>query len=285
MNRKIAVSALTIFAVAAAVVGATTAFYSDTETSRGNTLTAGAIDLGLDNESYYNGELNNGTTWGLSYDLDDGKGPGNSGAYLYFAMSDLKPGDYGEDTISLHVNNNDSWVCSDVTLTGDNDNGITEPEGDDGDTTDGPWAGELADAIDFIWWADDGDNVLESDEQTLPSGPLGVLGQNGTATVTIADSAGSIYPDSQLRPVTGAIIGAQTYYIGKGWCFGNLVKTPVTQDDRGKTGTNGPIQRGAGFTCDGANEDNMTQSDSLTATIAFRAEQERNNGSFTCTPR
>ena len=37
------------------ISGATGAFFSDTETSQGNTFTAGAIDLLVDNESYYNG--------------------------------------------------------------------------------------------------------------------------------------------------------------------------------------------------------------------------------------
>ena len=41
-----------VAAVSAVVLGATTAFYSDTETSTGNTFTAGAIDLTVDNESY-----------------------------------------------------------------------------------------------------------------------------------------------------------------------------------------------------------------------------------------
>ena len=49
--------------VGAVVIGATGAFFSDTETSTGNTFTAGAIDLGVDNESYYNGAFNEETSW------------------------------------------------------------------------------------------------------------------------------------------------------------------------------------------------------------------------------
>ena len=52
------------------VAGATGAFFSDTETSTGNTFAAGAIDLGIDNESYYNGVFNADTSWDLS-DLTD----------------------------------------------------------------------------------------------------------------------------------------------------------------------------------------------------------------------
>ncbi|KKW20518.1 MAG: hypothetical protein UY64_C0045G0015, partial [Parcubacteria group bacterium GW2011_GWA1_51_12] len=43
-----------VAAVAVVVVGATTAFFSDTETSTGNTFTAGAIDLKIDFDGYFN---------------------------------------------------------------------------------------------------------------------------------------------------------------------------------------------------------------------------------------
>src|SRR3989344_1833379 len=96
--KKIILSLGMIAAVAVVAVGATGAFFSDTETSTGNTFTAGAIDLGIDNHSYYNGELNEETTWRVDYDIEGRQ---------FFNFSDIKPGDWGEDTISLHVNNND----------------------------------------------------------------------------------------------------------------------------------------------------------------------------------
>mgnify|MGYP001578414017 FL=1 len=58
LNKRILLSLGMIVFVAAAALGATGAFFSDTETSTGNTFTAGAIDLGIDNESYYNGMFN-----------------------------------------------------------------------------------------------------------------------------------------------------------------------------------------------------------------------------------
>src|SRR3989344_2958288 len=170
--KKIVLSLGIIAAVAAIVVGATTAFYSDTETSKGNVLAAGAIDLGIDNESWYNGVKNASTSWALNYDLDKGcPNPfGDTGnpdddfiPCLFFDFDDVKPGDWGEDTISLHVLDNDSWLCADVTLTSDDNNSMTEPESDDGDVTPGPIGeGELADAVNWYWWADDGDNVFET---------------------------------------------------------------------------------------------------------------------------
>lgn len=55
--KKILLSIMTIAVVASLVVGGTTAFFSDTETSTGNILTAGSIDLKIDHASAtYNGQ-------------------------------------------------------------------------------------------------------------------------------------------------------------------------------------------------------------------------------------
>ncbi len=287
--KKIIISLSIIVAVAAVVVGATTAFYSDTEVSKGNVLAAGAIDLGVDNVSYYNGQPNPGTSWELDYDLDPvlGDNPATIDVvetdfvlvpgHLFFNFRDLKPGDWGEDTISLHVNNNDSYLCADVTLTSDNDNDITEPEGDDGDLGPaGPSNGDLADAINFYWWADDGDNVYEEGERLLPAGTLGALNVGQTATVALADSQTNIWN------VTGPIKGGDTRYIGKAWCFGNSEFTPYpAKDDNEDINTNPTVRP---VLCDGKSVNNLSQTDSMTADIAFRAVQSRNNDGFVCQP-
>src|SRR3989338_7821301 len=134
--KKIITSLGVIIAAAALVVGATTAFLSDTETSSGNTFAAGAIDLKIDNESYYNGVLNELTSWTLA-DLPNGK--------LFFNFLDLKPDDEGEDTISLHVNDNDAYLCMDVVLTSNDDNFSNKQELDAGDLQEdinNTWDGE-----------------------------------------------------------------------------------------------------------------------------------------------
>lgn len=277
--KKILLSISMITVVAVAAIGATGAFFSDTETSTGNTFTAGAIDLGIDNHSYYNGVLNPGTTWRVDYDLSK-NADGQPEVHQFFNFGDLKPGDWGEDTISLHVKDNDSYLCADVTLTSDNDNGLTEPEGNDGDNTPGPTGqGELADAVDFYWWADDGDNVYEVGENLLPAGPLGNLSVGQTATVALADSQTNIWGDNVST--THALPGDQVRYIGKAWCFGDSTMTPYTQDNLGGTATNGPDD-GRPVVCSGANENNITQTDSMTADITFRAVQSRNNAGFVC---
>lgn len=292
-----------IAVVAVVVAGATGAFFSDTETSTGNTFTAGAIDLGIDNESYYNGAFNQGTSWELDFDVDPQTNPGGL-PHLFFNFNDLKPGDYGEDTISLHVNNNEAWACVDVSLTKDDDVDCTEPENDvdaeNGacDDPDSPLDlddGELADAVEFLWWADDGDNVLEEQENVINSGVvLGALSVGGSpATVPLASPSGGVLSSSPLT-------GAQTYYIGKAWCFGDIAADPDDQDgvgnvktpagDNAGTGINGNDPNGTagepvdgGFSCSGASSaGNETQTDSLMADISFRVEQSRNNPNFYC---
>src|SRR3990167_8520258 len=142
--QRIILGLVTIIGATALIIsGGTGAFFSDTETSTRNTFAAGAIDLKIDNDSYYNsnrctnvGTVEDpmwqwqgnapfpvaGTECSTSFplsDLDDG--------LLFFNFTDLKPDDEGEDTISIHVQN-DAWACMDLTLTADDDVSPTDPE-------------------------------------------------------------------------------------------------------------------------------------------------------------
>ena len=121
--KKILLSLGSILATAAIVAGGTGAFLADSGTSTGNTFATGVIDLKIDNESYYTNDwgkliFSSSTSWGLS----------SLAGKLFFNFTDLKPGDVGEDTISLHVNNNNAWACMNVSLTGTPENGQNEPE-------------------------------------------------------------------------------------------------------------------------------------------------------------
>jgi len=78
--RKILLSIATVAFIGSLAVGATGALFSDTETSTGNTFTAGSIDLKIDNHAWYNGELQPDFTWELS-DLED---------HLFFNYGDLR---------------------------------------------------------------------------------------------------------------------------------------------------------------------------------------------------
>ncbi|MCA9361846.1 SipW-dependent-type signal peptide-containing protein [Candidatus Kaiserbacteria bacterium] len=283
MQRIILSLAVIGVVIGSVTFGATNAFFSDTETSTANVFMAGAIDLKVDNESYYNGLLNPDTSWSET-DLT---------VERFFDFNDVKPNDYGEDTISLHVETNDAYLCANVTLTSNNDNGCTEPEGlpEGTDTTcgdPGEEQGELADLVNFIWWADDGDNVLEDDETVISSGNFGQLGVGNSYPLALADSDENIWTG-----VGGPVPGNETLYIAKAWCFGDIAPAPIDQDgendlmtpagDNDDDGDPTPGQpTDGGITCDGSFLGNESQTDSLTADVQFEAVQARHNDSFQC---
>ncbi|MFZ2719822.1 MAG: SipW-dependent-type signal peptide-containing protein [Minisyncoccia bacterium] len=295
--QRIILGLLLIVGAGGALVSGTTAFFSDTETSTGNTFTAGDIDLKIDNESYYNlnkcTEVTAGiwqwqgsaafpipgtpceTSFGLS-DLDDGK--------LFFNFTDIKPDDEGEDTISIHAGSNDAYACMDVTLTSNDDNSTVDPETDAGDAVEdvnNTWDGELAQNLRMFWWADDGDNVLEIGEQSISGGVktlYDLATTSGAYSVALADSSTNVWTPNTPGPIPGNV----TKYIAKSWCFGNLTTAPIAQDGQGNIGTNGPQARGTGVVCDGSALNNITQTDGSTLDVAFRSIQSRNNGTFRC---
>lgn len=291
--RRLLFSAFVVLASSAAIAaGATGAFFSDTETSTGNTFAAGAIDLKVDNDSYYNGNkctLFPATTTPAFYawvgtapfpepgspcetsfpasDLDNG--------LLFFNFTDIKPDDEGEDTISLHVEN-DAYACLDVSLTSNDDRSTNEPEGlvDAPEDPNNTWDGELAQNIQFFWWADDGDNVYEVGENAISNGVQSLydLATSTPFSVALADPDNNIW--DPLNP--GPIPANQTRYIGKAWCFGDLSLTPVAAG----AGVNPSVN--PGVTCNGSSLGNETQTDAATLDVAFRAVQARHNSEFRC---
>ncbi len=243
--KKILVSVSIIAAVAAVVVGATTAFFSDTETSSGNTFTAGSLDLKVDNNCTYNDEAcpeptDIETTWEQT-DLGV--------AHKFFYFTDVKPGDDGEDTISLHVDN-DAWLRLVIDGVVNNDVSCTEPEGvAEGDSdcsiTEGEPAGELQPNVLFIMWLDQGiipgfqgqgqdsyecDNELGDEPIIISEGPIDVGGETW-----------------ELEDWQGAYLNA-----GETACFGVSWRVPIDVD-------------------------NKIQSDSFVGNMTFDVEQVRNN--------
>ena len=271
--KKILLSLTTVGIVAALALGFSGAFFSDTETSTGNVLQAGKVDLLIDNTSYLNGVLNPGTTWTAD----------NLPGHLFFNFSDIKPGDRGEDTISLKVDNNDAWACMSITNTEDDDKSCTEPEllddptcspppEPDGDLTDG----ELGKHLFFMFWADDGDNVLEDNEDpTWRKFPRDKF--DGTIW-PLADALTNIWG------TPGPLEGGKTYYIAKAWCFGtSLAPSPYTQDGFGPDSLRTPANSTGGISCTGGELlDNSTQTDSFKLDVEFSAYQSRNNPGFVC---
>jgi len=232
-----------IAAIAAVVVGATTAYFSDVETSTGNTFTAGTIDLTVDSNCTYNGvQSGECGVWSLK-DLD-------ATADKFFNFTDVKPGDYGENTVSLHVENNEAYACFNVSPLVNNDNGCTEPEGLV-DTTCGAGEGELAQNVQFFAWDDlNGNNIWETEESPLFSNI------KGPASDVLS---GRTYP-------LGILPASQTKYIGIYWCAGNMTVDTQTH----------------ALSCNGSAMGNDVQSDSMSANISFDVAQVRNNLNFVC---
>ena len=250
-----------IAVVAIIAIGATGAFFSDTETSTGNTFTAGAIDLTVSSHATYNGLPASYGNWDL----------GDLANKLFFNLADVKPGDIGENTIGLNVNNNPAWACATIAVTSDDDVSCTGPElKDDSDcsTTLGVFNGEMAKNLSFVWWPDmNGDNIMQPGDEYnhkffLSGSKLsGLLDSNHQLHLTLADSAQNFFGLTAGSPLAGNTL----YSVGTAWCMGDM-----------NIATDGTI------TCNGAAVNNASQTDQLKADMTFTATQQRNNTSFRC---
>lgn len=277
-----------VAALGALAVGGTTALYGDVESSTGNTFTAGDVDLQIGNESYYSAlnpsfdgtsdsllPENEQNTFSVG-DLDEGQ--------VFFAFNDLKPGDLSEDTITMRVDTNDSYMCAYLETTADDDGTCNEPElDDDPSCVEGnadEFDGELGEALNFAFWVDDGDNVFEDDETVVMTGNA-ASAQNGLAYALADTDTADLFGDNG-----NVLEGGEEYHIGKAWCFGALTAdntTALPSTDAGEELDGGPDTRGSGVACDaGTTVDNASQTDVVEGIVAFYAVQERNNAGFTC---
>ncbi|EMA70910.1 vWA domain-containing protein [Halorubrum distributum] len=222
LSRRKVLAGLGAVGVASAGAGlGTTAYFNDTESFTNNTLTAGELDLKLDYKSTYlggPGRLDDVVDMGYpdAEDLGDGRylldqapSPADMQAwedlvmdddfdfcspeadeYLVngdgipiFTLDDVKPGDSGEVTISIHICDNPAFLYLAGELTENAENGQSEPElEDEGEDTDG--IGELADAIEVcVWYDEDCDNVYE---------PTGTGQQQELEVALVSDVSGSM---------------------------------------------------------------------------------------------
>jgi Ca-activated chloride channel family protein len=159
------------------------------------------------------------------------------------ALDDVKPGDFGEVTFSVHLCDNDGWVA----LTGEerynNENGLTEPERKDPDENGGA-PGELGEKLRATLWLDgvdpadngvddepmdeNGNNLLDGGETVLveeatlgtvidvlegPGISLSTGGGTGTGTasfeceedaITIGEPSDTGIQDGQSGTISGA---------------------------------------------------------------------------------
>ncbi|OGM61516.1 hypothetical protein A2961_04175 [Candidatus Woesebacteria bacterium RIFCSPLOWO2_01_FULL_39_21] len=244
--KRILYSLLSIGVISTIVVFVSNAFFSDTETSTGNVFKAGKVDLLVDSICSYNGQPSDECgTWG-SINLTSEK---------FFNFSDIKPGDYGENTISLKVDNNPSWLCMTISPTANDDVNSTEPELEEiGETSENPFDildGELRQNLIFHIWADvcdtapavPGDDIYQADcDKEISNNVF-----EGLTPLTLADSTQNAFTGNAGEPINGN----QNYYLGFGWSL--------------------PSEVG-----------NVVQTDNFIADILFQAEQSRNNNNFVC---
>jgi Ca-activated chloride channel family protein len=199
----------------------TSAYFSDREEFSNNGLTAGTLDLKLDYKATYQGgegrldaikEMGYPDAEALGdgvYLLDQAPSPAdmqdwedlvtgeefdfcspeadqflvNGDDIPVFTLEDIKPGDTGEVTISVHICDNPAFLKMVGDLSNEQENGQDDPEiAAEGTDTDG--IGELADAIEVcVWYDEDCDNVYE---------PTGTGQQQELEVALVSDVSGSM---------------------------------------------------------------------------------------------
>ncbi|MFC1653666.1 TasA family protein [Patescibacteria group bacterium] len=150
--KKIVLSLAMISLVSYAAFNATMALFSDTETSTGNTFTAGSLDLDVDG--------NNGTNT------------------VKFTVSNMRPGNQPKGTYTLNnVGTLNGYLDLESISVSNNENSCLEPESDDGDVTcnsPGPGEGELQDVVNMRLFMDYGcDGWISVGDDVFYNGPTG----------------------------------------------------------------------------------------------------------------
>jgi predicted ribosomally synthesized peptide with SipW-like signal peptide len=230
MNKQILLSILVISAAVALVSGATLAYFSDTENSLGNLFQAGELDLKVDNTCHFDGMICEDGFW-VEEQTDSSTYPELIGkpcdcTWLptdlinekFFAFDDVKPGDNGEDTISLHVAN-DAWLCASVYNLENKENDCNEPEDLEDTSCNNPGIGEgeLQKYLLFTVWRDTNcNNVLEEPDEK-------VLVRDHVA-------GGGAWPIADSTTGTGPLLANVEYCIGVKWEIDPAVGNEIQGD-------------------------------------------------------
>ncbi|RLC35533.1 hypothetical protein DRH14_00670 [Candidatus Shapirobacteria bacterium] len=230
------------------------AFFRDVEKSTTNVLGAGAINLLVDNQSSFNGQSRSQSSWAFK-DL--------TSSDLFFNFQNLKPGDYGTDKIGLKVNDSSSWLCVELKLNSDDDGScqVNELKVDTecSENNDDYFDGELGQQLEFVFWVDDGDGIIQGNEHIILNGQAKDV-FNGQP-ISLADF------QTNLLSTAGPLPANQEFYLGQAWCYGHINLDPTSP---------------SGYTCDGFPTDNASQTDDLKGKISFYSTQSQNNSNFVC---
>lgn len=202
------------------------------------------------------------------------------GVHKFFEFSGLKPGDYGEDTISFHVYDNDAWGRFIIGNVLDNENGCQDGEYYDEPNCNIDEQGELGKKVFFNAWLDDGsvpgfqNTGLSSEDEGFDKEEGNNIKDEGELEIRLKNNIDIAGESWILAPILalrysdmcggyavngqnnggvcqglaedGRLVSNTTYYAGLAWDF--------------------PLQN-----------DNSTQSDTFMFDLSLEIEQWRNN--------
>lgn len=274
---SIARSMIIVFAVIAAVGSATSAFFTDTEVSTGNILTAGLLNLTVGNRSTVGGDVYAAQSWSVS-DLDS--------THQLFSLQSVKPGDYGASMMTMYVNNSDAWLRLKFTITQDSDNGCTEPESDGSDDPECSGnegsvggTGELdKDLFSMIWIDSNQDGAKQSDETIIvaSNADAQVPWNPGEISMWASSNGGSLTANIPIFGTSGQMLAGKEYPVTFAWCVG--LPSGVSSDNSSAVMTTTLAGSSVDFkTCSGVGVGNRSQSDVLSASFQADVVQYRHN--------
>ncbi|MFC7046682.1 choice-of-anchor W domain-containing protein [Halobacteriaceae archaeon GCM10025711] len=261
LTRRKVLGSIGAIGAGAALGGAgTMAFFSDDETFTNNELVAGSLDLKVDWTESYNGEIQEQFP---EPDAESGDGSNSdTDPCSAFAdvpqdlespvidLDDVKPGDWGEVTFSLHLCDNPGYIWLNGALMSEAENGETEPES----LVDETEGGELADAIEaVVWYDEDCDNRLDVENHDMRN----IVGDGMGEQVILHDSLANVLEALETDP--GILLdgdrkesGVQCYTNSTTQCIGFAWRLPPEVG-------------------------NEVQTDSVTFDLGFYTEQCRHN--------
>jgi hypothetical protein len=241
---------ITLSAVGALALTAATFVPGDTfaGSSGGSTFNSKGLTLQIDSSATYDGAKVPSETWNAKNLV-----PGTD---KFFNYSDIKPGDYGCNVISVHTEKSDAYECVDFTGLQNNDNGLNNPEIKAGDTTGGAGQGDLAQGLQFFGWIDNGDGKYN------PKTEQPLFGTAAKSASVVLNNTSYALGDSKSG---GSCKQNTTKYFATCWCAGTL-----SVDSKGN------------FSCDGSTLGNRAQGDSVSLSVDVRAVVAADNAKFTC---
>lgn len=198
--KKILMSLMTIALVSALIGGGIYAYYSNLESSAGNSFAAGSLDLTVDSQ--------------------------NPWTSTKITAANMKPGDSGAvDCTLANIGTLPGTLTVDITALVDSQGTITEPEcADEGGTYSGGvctgnTAVNLSTELDLVIWVDNGagggtanNGVKDGTEQELFNGTLAAAIASGPWTVT------------------GGLGASSTTYIGIAYSIDTAVTNEIQND-------------------------------------------------------